>query len=275
MKLLTFILFVLLFRQAIAQSTGGSRVVISFSSGAYYSRRPGKNIVESFTYTSTPTGAAVGSTQTFFGTLGGDFPRIGYIGDLMNFEVTSKRHAINGGIGLYPEVGSNDGGYFKAGYRWVLPFHRNKFQLKPGADLYGVLGGQMELGRIDNKNKTLQMLGYTALPEWTETSSGRYGTSTTTYSADHLSVLYRRNGLLVEPKVVLSTTFKRLVLGLEAGWMLQLSQGCILPLQQQDGGDDNMHTIGKIHEPHNGSMSGPHAALSIGMVNRSGHIFGK
>ncbi|HXB09843.1 MAG TPA: hypothetical protein VNW04_22120 [Puia sp.] len=274
MKLLTFTLFVLLFRQSIAQSTGGARLVLSLSGGAHFSRHPGKNVVESFTYTSTLTGAAASSTQTFFGSLGGDFPRIGYMGDIMNVEVTSRHHAINGGIGLYPDIGSNTAGYLKSGYRWVLPFHRNKFQLKAGADVYLVLGSGMELGRIDNKNTTLELLGFTAGPQWTETYSSRNGSYTNTYNADHLSVLYRRNGLLVAPKVALSTNLKRLVLGLEAGWMLQLSQGCVLLLQQQDGGD-NRHTIGKIHEPRNGSMSGPYAALSIGLINRSHHLFGK
>src|SRR5579872_5208220 len=125
MRLLTLTFFVLVLRQAIAQHTGVKPVVLSLNGGAFFSTHPGRNVIETFPYTSTPSGTGVTSSQTFFGTLGGDFPRIGYVGDLINLEFPRKHHAINSGIGLYPDVGSNDGGYFKAGYRWVLPFLKN------------------------------------------------------------------------------------------------------------------------------------------------------
>ncbi|HXB33092.1 MAG TPA: hypothetical protein VNV35_06710 [Puia sp.] len=274
MKLLTFTLFVMLFRQAAAQDTGRVRLVISLSGGAYMPRNAGKNVVESFPYTSTPTGTGVASGHVFLGSLGGNFSKVGYVGDIMNFEVTSKGHAINGGIGLFQDASSDDGGYFKAGYRRVWRLYRNRFWIMPGVDLYGVLGSPMELGKIDNKNQTLQLLSHTVNPQWTETKTTSTGTHTYTYNADYLAVLYHRDGLLAEPKIVVSTTRKRLVLGLEAGWMFQLIQGCALILQQQDGGNENRNTVAKIHEPRNGSMSGFYTALRIGMVNRSTQIFG-
>jgi len=261
-------------QHALAQSTGKStgRIVISLSGGAFLPQRPGKNVKVSFPYTSTPVGTGVTTTQQFSRSLGGNFPSVALVGDIMNIEVTSKSHAINGGIGLFQDIAANDGGFLKAGYSRVLPLHRRRFRLQLGVDLYGVLSSDMELGRIDNKGQTIQFLGYTSPPQWTETYSDRFGTHTKTYDADHLSILYRRNGLLIEPKVVVATSLKRLALGVEAGWMLQLSQGCILKLQQQDGGNNDRHTIGKIHEPRNGSMSGLYVAFRVGMMTRSNHI---
>src|SRR6185312_16205997 len=151
--------------------------------------------------------------------------------------------------------------YFKGGYARVLRFHRNRFRFQPGVDLYGVLGSQVEMGRIDNRNQTLQWLGYTAAPQWTETHGDRSGTYTTTYTADHLGVFYRRNALLIEPRLKLAATLGGLVLGLEAGWMLQLSQGCIVVFKQEDA-SGNSNTIGRRHEPHNGSLSGFYSSLS-------------
>lgn len=270
MKLLTFTLLLMLCREATAQNTGGTRLVISFSGGAYTLRNPGKNFVESFPYTSTPSGTGVASSHVFMGSMGGNFFKIAYMGDIMNFEATAKGHAINGGIGYFQDARPDDAGYFEGGYRRVLPFHRNRFRFAAGADLYFVLGSGIELGWIDNKNQTIQLLGYSVPPDWTETSSYRGTTHTYTYNADHLSVQYRRDGLLVEPKAGVTTTRKRLVLALEAGWMFQLVQGCVLILQQQDSGNEDRHTAAKIKEPHNGSMSGLYMALRVGMINR-GH----
>ena len=193
----------------------------------------------------------------------------------MNFDIVHSRYAINAGIGLFFTSNSDDGGYFKAGYTRVLHFNRNRFRFQPGIDLYGVLGSPLELGRIDNRDQTLQLLGHTAGPQWTETISTRSGSYTKTYSSDHLSVLYRRNTLLIQPKVELAATIRRLVLALQAGYMLQLSQGCVLLLQQQDGSNDNRNTVAKIHQPHNGSFNGLYTSLSIGYLCGSRHLFGR
>jgi len=167
---------------------------------------------------------------------------------------------------------ADDGGYFKSGYARVLRFLQNRFRFEPGVDLHGVLGSQVEMGRIDTRNQTLELPGYTAGPQWTVTHSDRSGTYTTIYTADHLSVFYRRNALLVKPKLGLAATLGRLVLVLEAGWMLQLSQGCVVVFRQEDA-SGNSNTIGRMHEPHNGSLSGFYTSLSVGWVYRSRQMF--
>lgn len=258
-------------QQALAQSTekSTSRIVISLSGGAFIPQQPGTNVEGSFLYTSTSVSTGVTTTHQYSGSLGGNFTRLAFVGDIMNIEVTSKSHAINGGFGLFQDIAGNDEGILKAGYSRVLPFHRDRFRLQLGVNLDGVLGSDMELGRIDNKGQTLQLLGHTSPPQWIETHVDRYRTYTQTYNADHLSVLYRRNGLLLEPKVVITTSLKRIVLGVEAGWMFQLLQGCILKLEQQDGGNNHRNTIAKIHEPRNGSMNGLYVAFRAGMIYRS------
>lgn len=268
MKLLAFTLVTMLVLQATAQDPGERCLVISVSGGINLPEDPGKNVLVSFLYTSTPTGTGVASSHIFQGLIGVGFPKVGYVGDFMNFTGASKHHAINGGLGLFKDGGPDDGCYLKAGYRWILPLHRYRIRLMPGVDLNGVLGNDVEVGRIDNKDQTLQVLGYSAAPQWTSTTYGRYGSTTETYNADHLSVLYRRNSLLLEPKIVTCTTWRRLVLGLEAGWIFQLVQGCVLLLQQEDANDGNRNTVAKIHEPRNGSMSGFYMALRIGMADR-------
>lgn len=272
---LTFITFAILLAQhACAQDTAHFRLVCSISGGAFLPRHPGENFIESFSYTSTPTATGISSTQQFTGSVGGDFAPVAYVGDIMNIEVTSHRHSINGGVGLFFTGRSDDGGYFKGGYSRVIRFHRSRFRFQPGVDCYGVLGSHIELGRIDNRAQTLQVLGYTAKPQWTTTSSDRSGTHTHTYTSDHLSVQYRRNALLLEPNVGLSATLGEFVLGLQAGWMLQLSQTCRLLLQQQDNSGDR-NTIAKVHEPRNGSLNGLYTSLRVGFINRSRHMFSR
>lgn len=204
-------------QQALAQDTACHRLVISISGGAFLPQRPGRNVVESFAY-------------------------------IMNSEVTSYRHAINGGIGLFQTSNADDGGYFKGGYARLLCFQRNRFRFEQGVDLHWVLGSQVEMGRIDNRNQTLQVLGYNAAPQWTVVHSDRSGTYSTTYTADHVSVFYRRNALLVEPKLGLAATLERPVLGLEAGWMLQLSQK-LRRGHQARGYKRQSNTIGRMHKP--------------------------
>lgn len=275
MRLPTLTLILLVTHQALAQDAADHRIVISASGGAFIPHHPGKDVVKTFPYTSTPDGATTPTNHQFSGSLSGDFSKLAYVGDIMNFDFANSRYAINAGFGLFFPKASDDGGYLKAGYARVLHFHRNHFRFLPGIDLYAVLGAPLELGRIDNRDQTLQLLGHTAAPQWTETHSSRNGSYTKTYSSDHLSVLYRRNALLIQPKLQLAVTIRRLVLALQAGYMLQLSQGSVLLLQQQDGSNDNQNTIAKIHQPHNGSFNGLYTSLSIGYLSGSRHLFGR
>jgi hypothetical protein len=257
-------------QHALAQDTARHRLVISISGGPYLPQRPGRNVFESFVYTSTPVGSSTSRSALFSGSLGGNYPPAGFVGDVLHFEITSGRHAINTGIGLFQTSNADDGGYLKIGYARVLHFHRNRFRFQPGADLYGILGGKVEMGRIEDFGQTLQFLGFTAPAQWTDTYTNRSGTHTDTFIADHLSVRYRRNALLLEPKLELSATLGRLVLGLEAGWMLQLSQGAVVVFKQvaTNGYGNN---FGLIHQPNNGTLSGLYTSLIVGVIHRPRH----
>ena len=276
MKLPTLTLVIALIQQTAVQHTLAQdddknfhRIVISVSGGAFLPQRAGRNLEVSFPYVSRLAVTGVTTTRQFSGSLGGDFPRAAFMADVVNIESIRRRHTINGGFCLFQDGANNVGALLKAGYSRVLPLHRSHFRLQFGVDLDGVLGGYLEMGQIDNKGQTIQFLGYTATPQWTETHSGRYSTYTKTYDADHLSFIYQRNALLTEPKVVMATSIKKLYLGVEAGWMLQLLQGCTLKAEQEDGGSNNRNTIAKMHEPRNGSMSGLYVAIRVGLIKRS------
>lgn len=116
--------------------------------------------------------------------------------------------------------------------------------------------------------------GHTAGPQWTVSYTDRRGDyHSSTYTAQYLLVYYRRDAILLRPDVALTSTFGRLVFGLQAGWMFQLSQGCLLLLQQEDNSND-VNTIARIHQPHNGLLDGLYATLSIGLIDPTRHLFG-
>jgi len=273
MKLTIIAFAALLAQQTFAQDTARHHFAVSFSGGAFLPRQPGGEVVESFPYTATSVATGTVSGQQFTGTLAGDFPVMFMVEDMLACEFQRRHYVIDAGSGLFHTRSFDDDGYLRAGYSRVFRDHRSRFQ--PGVDLSVVLGNQLELGRIDNRGQTLQLLGHTAGPQWTESytdSRGNY--HSTTYTADYLSVFYRRDALLIRPNMAIATTFGKLVVGLHAGWVFQLSQGCLLLLQQADDSND-LNTIARIHQPHNGSLSGPYASVSIGLFDRTHHVFGR
>jgi hypothetical protein len=271
MKLTLIAFAALLAQQTFAQDTAGHCLTFSISGGAFLPRHPGGQVVESFPYTATSATTGIISNQQFNGSLGGDFPVMAVVESMVNLEFERKQYAINAGSGLLHTRSTLDDGYLHAGYARVLRFHRSRFRLQPGIDLCVVLGSQIELGRIDNLGETLQLLGHTAGPQWTVSYTDRRGEyHSTTYTAHYLDVYYRRDALLLRPNLAFTATFGRLAFGLRAGWMFQLSQGCLLLLQQEDNSND-LNTIARIHQPRNGSLDGLYTVMTIGLIERSRH----
>jgi hypothetical protein len=264
MKPLILLLTPFLFlQQAAAQSPTGRYLLFSVSGGLLYPRHPGKDVTQNFGYTTIPDAGGGRTSQTFNGSLGHSFANPSFTGDFIGFEIAQKHHSIDFGIGLTQELKDNEGGYFRGGYRYHLLF--KGFRLKAGLDLYYVIGGENKLGSIDNKDQEIDLLGYKAKSQWTETSSDDDGnTETDTHYVNKLDVLYQRNSFLAEPKIALTTTGKHFAFGLEAGWMFQLAQDAVIELQQSDTKGDNTHSVGRVSMNNNGSMGGPYVALTVG-----------
>ncbi len=269
MKLTIIVFAALVAQQTFAQNTARHSLTLSIGGGgAFAPRHPGGIVVVSFPYTATSATTGIVSNQQFKESLGGDFPVMAVVESMLNLEFERKHYAINAGSGLFHTRSALDDGYLHAGYARVLQFHRGRCRFQPGIDLCVVLGSQVELGRIDNRGQTLQLLGHTAGPQWTVSYTYRHGGyHSSTYTANYLDVYYRRDALLLRPNLALTTTLGRLAFSLRAGWMFQLAQGCLLLLQQEDRSND-LNTIARIHQPSNGSLDGLYAVLIIGFTVR-------
>ena len=232
-------------QQAAAQSPTGKYLLFSISGGLLYPRHPGKDVTKNFVYTTLPDAGGGRTSQTFNGSLGHSFANPSYTGDFINAEVAWNHHSIDFGMGLSQELKDIEGGYFKGGYRYHLPF--KGVRIKAGLDLYYVMGSDNKLGSIDNKDQEIDLLGYKAKSQWTETSSDDDGnTETNTYYANKLDVQYQRSSFLAEPKIAITTTGKHFAFGLEAGWMFQLVQDDVIELQQSDTKGKTTHTVGNV-----------------------------
>ena len=250
--------------QAAAQTPTGDYDLLSISGGLLYPKHPGKNVTRVFSYTAIPDAGGNRTTNTLTGSLGYSFESPAYTGNLINFEIARKHHSIDIGIGITAELKDNTGGYFQGGYRFLLPL--KGFILKPGIDLYYVIGSENKMASIDNKDQEIDLLGYSAPSKWTDTYSDDNGnTETNTYYVNRLDILYQRNSFLAEPKIGLTSTGKHFAFGIEAGWMFQLAQSAIIELQQSETKGKDTHNIGRVGVNNNGSMGGPYVALTMGV----------
>lgn len=265
MKPLPLLLVSLLFvQQASAQLPSVNYNLVSLTGGLLYFRHPGKNVSQSFPYTIIPDAGGNSTSHTFNGSLGHSFANPAYTGDIGSIELARKHHSIVLGIGISQEIKDVAGIYFKGGYRYLFPL--KGFLLKTGFDLYLVSDGGNKLGSIDNKDQEIDLFGYQAKSQWTESSTDDQGVTTTdTYHAKTLHVIYRRKSFLAEPKIAIVTTGKHLALGLEAGWMFQLSQSASIRLEQSDTKDSHGNTIGTLPLNNNGSLGGPYIAITVGV----------
>ncbi|MBS1665254.1 MAG: hypothetical protein JST68_29685 [Bacteroidetes bacterium] len=263
MKPLPILAFLcLLLHHASAQRPNLSYELYALNGGMLYPRHPGKDVALSFPYTIIPDAGGGPSSQTFNGSLGHSYAGQSYVGDIFSIEIARRHHSVDLGMGVNQEVNGVFGFYLKEGYRYLLPL--KGVMLKAGFDLYCIFDSGNKLGSIDNKNQEIDLFGFQAMSQWTETSTDDQGVNTTdTYYANTLDVLYRRNSILGEPKIALTTTGKHVAFGLEAGWRFQLAQDAVIKLRQS-GSNGNTNTVGGFPMNNNGSLGGPYIALTIG-----------
>jgi hypothetical protein len=252
----------LVWADAGAQTFTDDYNVISIDASTLLARLPGHDITTTFPYTVTSVASGSTSQYNFAGALHGRFTSPAYMVGL-NFAQVWRRDHFNFGGGLLREEGGDHGFYLKGGYGYS--FFLGDLAVRPALDLY-YLVDKNRMGTIDNRQKQISLLGYTAYEQFiVKEDDGVGNLYDVTYNADHLDVNYRRFSLLADPKVVLSTRpLGRFVVGLELGWMLQLYQQCDLLLEQSSvHGVTN--TAGKVRLDNNGALNGPFAAINIGM----------
>jgi hypothetical protein len=238
-------------------------ITLSLEAGTFFASRPGHDITLNFPYTVTSFATGGTDKQTFDGSLRGKFTSPAYMGGL-NLGFVLQHSSIDVGLGLFREDGGDHGWYMKGGYGYIVPL--GGLLLKPAIDLYYLIGKD-KIGTIDNNQKEISLLGYTAYDQFTvKSDDGEGSTVENTYNADHLDVNYRRFNFLANPKIVLATRPKgRLVLSLELGWMFQLSQRCNMQLEQTSTSTQETYTVAKIPLENNGSLNGAYAGINIGV----------
>jgi hypothetical protein len=238
--------------------------MISLSMGTLFPLHPGQVFTSHFQYTSTSATTGASATHAFAGT-SGSFYSIAILGDLLHGAYISNNSCLDLGLGLNGDMSNDVSAYIKFGYGYIFRFGR--LQVQPTLDFYWALDGPVTMGTINNKDSNINILGFTAKSQFTETSSDANGNTTTdTYNAGTLEINYKRNSFLAAPKVLLGTVLGRhLYVGVEAGWLLQMWQTTTIKLTQYDENDGtNTNAVGKVHLNTNGSLGGPEVALNVG-----------
>ncbi|MDO6435653.1 hypothetical protein Q4E93_33880 [Flavitalea sp. BT771] len=263
MKKLYLLLFpLLIFRVANAQ-TAEKYEMLSLDAGTFFPKGPGRDITANFPYTVTSFASGTRDQQTFDGSLRGKFTSPAYMLGL-SFGVVRMHSHIDVGGGLLREDGGDHGYYLKGGYGYGVSL--GGLIVRPTLDIY-YLAEKNKMGTIDNTRKEISLLGYTAYEQYSkQLDDGDGGTYEATYNANHLDINYQRSSFLANPKIVLTPrVMGRFVFGLELGWMIQVTQRCKLQLEQTTTSSEQTNTVGKVSVGNNGALSGPYAALNIGV----------
>jgi hypothetical protein len=245
--------------------TSKNYLILSLSPGILLPAHPGHDVTATFPYSTTSTVTGSVSQQTFSGSLHGKFTSPALMEGL-NVEFGEKHLGFDIGFGLFQEEGGAHGSWLQAGYRYT--FHLGGLQLKPGVDVYYFIDNE-KLGSIDNKKKTIDLLGATVNDHFTaldDDGAGDGGTVENTYDADRLNVNYQRTNWMVTPKLILATNpVRKLIFSLETGWMIQVKQNSGLQLEQVNDSSKESAVAATVGMDRNGSMGGPYAAASIGL----------
>jgi len=263
MKKLYLLLFSLFFFRDADAQTADNYEMLSLDAGTFFPKGPGRDITANFPYTVTSFATGTRDQQTFDGSLRGKFTSPAYMLGL-SFGVVRGHSHVDVGGGLLREDGGDHGFYVKGGYGYSVSL--GGLVMRPTLDIYYV-AEKNKLGTIDNTEKEISLLGYTAYEQYTlRMDDGDGGTYDATYNANHLDINYQRFSFLANPKVVLAPRVTgRFVFGLELGWMLQVSQRCKLQLEQTSTSSQQTNTVGRVTVENNGTLSGPYAAINIGV----------
>jgi hypothetical protein len=229
-----------------------------------------------FNYTSQSATTGVTTTHSFSGTSGA-FLRTPFAGDMIHGGYVFDHNSINLGIGYNYDMNSAGlAAYIKLGYGYIFRFGR--LQIQPTADLYVNMDGPAKLGFIDNNGVNLAVLGESIHARFLSTSfdATSFTSQTATINAGNLEIDYNRTSYLAEPKLIIGTFVrKKLYLGIEGGWMLQIAQTSVLKLLQN--GDGGSNVAARIPIGEHGSLGGPCVAINIGYrfggstVKKKGH----
>ena len=236
--------------------------MLSAGFGMMYPRNAGKAFNVAFNYTTTNEATGATATQTFSRT-GGPFSSPTYAGDLLRGAWISNHNSFDLGAGYNRDTyGGSLNGYFKFGYGYI--FRIGRLQVQPSMDFYWAIDDITNLGTIDNTGVDISLLGHTAHAQWTEEALDANDNSITyTYNASRLQIDYERSTLLAEPKLVAGTLlWRRLYIGIEGGWMVQLSQSSFFTLTQY--GDQGSNQVGTPSASNHGSPAGPEVAFNVG-----------
>ncbi|HLI92807.1 MAG TPA: hypothetical protein VKU83_04340, partial [Puia sp.] len=187
------------------------------------------------------------------------------LADLAHVSYVSDANCFDFGVGLDGDVSGGPSVYFKLGYGRIFPFGR--WQVQPTVDFYWAMDRTSRLGILNNYDTTINILGYSADPYFTQIYTDDYGNEDVyTYTAGDLDVNYTRNSFLAVPKVLVGTIlWRHLYVGIEAGWLQQLAQSNVIKLVQYDAyGSGASNVVGKVHLKTNGSLTGPELAFNLG-----------
>lgn len=240
--------------------------LLNFHANTFWPNSPGHDVSTSFPYAVTDLTTGTRDSRTFEGELKGKFTNPLYMFGA-TLEIVRRHNGGDFGAGLFTERGGDHGYYLQAGYKYVISF--GGLLLKPGLDFYYVRGID-KMGSIDNRQKEIYLLGYTAHDQFTITESDGYsdgGTVRNTYDAERLDVNYRRNSFLAQPKFTLATTFwDRISLGLELGYMIQMVQKASVNFEQNNHHASDSYSVGKVKLTQNGTLTGASAAFTVGVL---------
>jgi hypothetical protein len=257
----------LLSERAVAQADEGRYNLWTFGAGMFLHQGPARDFVSSFPYTITSMATGATASNTFRSTVKDSYftSPLAMI-DFANLELVRKRFAIDLGLGTFRGTrGGEHGIYVKTGYRRVLTL--GPLVLKPGFDLYAFTGSKKMLGSIDNWQQAIGLFGYTAAGKFTvehSTGDDDEDVETDTINAAKLNIDYKRTALLFEPKLEITTRPRGdWVFGIEAGWMLQLSQSADLVFTQTDADGNNSNHLGEVPVTPNAGFSGPYVSLNV------------
>jgi hypothetical protein len=261
-----FPVLLLLTQQADAQSPAAqptSYWMVSAGFGMLFPPNPGSPLTTSFQYTSTSVTTGATATQTFTGKTGA-FHSPAFAGDMLLVTHVFNHNSINLGFGYNADIsGTGLNSYIKAGYGYI--FRLGRLQVQPSVDFYAMLDGPANLGTIDNSGVDLSLLGYAAHAQFYSTTfnATTFQSEAHTYNADNLEIDYYRVSYLAEPKLVLGTIlWRKMYIGVEGGWLLQMAQAGRFDLRQNGGGTSNV--VGKVYVNDHGSLGGPGVGINIG-----------
>jgi hypothetical protein len=262
-------------------------VIYSIGIGNLLNKKVPGTLSAMFSYTSKDISTGITTPQTFNGHFKDPFSPNIYLLDLLNLEIVSKKHFFDIGAGINSNQYDKYSPYFKFGYGHIFPINLVKWHnqsillFKPSMGILYMDGARENLGSIDNNNKVINLLGYTADNQFSVHYDYVYYGTDKTYNASRLAVDFSRSIFMLAPKISISNKLSnRLYWSIDASWLLQISNYNRFYLNQEanDNGG-HLKTLAEIKPGTNGlttmfngipftkgpSLSGAYIGVNVGM----------